>query len=76
MWVVSDTGDAVSLKYDLELAAHCLFALAEGPRGEYARSLNSRRNTVNALHICLGATSHLSQAELEDAQQATRETKA
>jgi hypothetical protein len=52
-------------RYDLELAARCLFGLAEGARGEYSIPGEQRKNTLNALYVSLGATWHLSRQEIE-----------
>ncbi len=52
------------MKYDLELAADCLFGLAKGAL-ENNISEDQRRNTLNALYVSLGATSHLTQTEIE-----------
>lgn len=46
--------------YDLEFAAQCVFGLAEGPRGEYSIPPPSRKVTLDALFVSLGAMSHLS----------------
>lgn len=46
--------------YDLDLAAQCLFGLAEGPRGKMRIPLDARRNTLAALYVALGADKHLS----------------
>jgi hypothetical protein len=62
--------------YDLEVAARCLFGLAEGPRGEFSISAEVRRNTLNALFISLGVTHHLSPAELVAVKKMIAEIKA
>lgn len=53
------------MKYDLETAAQCLFALAEGPRGDYRITEEQRRNTLKALYVSLAATAHLTAAEID-----------
>jgi hypothetical protein len=53
------------MKYDLDIAAHCLFGLAEGARGEYRMSEEQRRNMLNALYVSLSAASHLAHAEID-----------
>jgi hypothetical protein len=51
--------------YDLDLAARCLFGLAEGARGEFSIGDVSRQKTLNALFLALGAAHHLSSADLQ-----------
>jgi hypothetical protein len=46
--------------YDLDLAAQALFGLAEGPRGKIAIAPETRKNTLDALYVALGAHKHLS----------------
>jgi hypothetical protein len=58
------------MKYDLNFAARCLFGIAEGARGEFQLSEEQRKNTLNALYISLGATSHLTQAEIDTVRRA------
>jgi hypothetical protein len=52
------------MKYDLELAACSLFGLAKCVL-EKNISENQRKNTVNGLYVSLGATSHMTQTEIE-----------
>ncbi len=52
------------MKYDLELAACCLFGLARCVV-EKNISEDQRKNTVNGLYVSLGATSHMTQTEIE-----------
>jgi hypothetical protein len=61
--------------YDLELAARCLFGLAECVRGFYSISEEKRKNTVNALYVSLNATQHLSLQEIETIKQMIAEEK-
>ena len=61
--------------YDLEIAALCLFGLADGPRG-HSVSNETRRNTLNALHVSLGAAHHLSRADLTKVRKLISEHKA
>jgi hypothetical protein len=61
--------------YDLEVAARCLFALAEGPRGEFSINDDRRKNTLNALFISLGVKHHLSATELMAVKQMIAEAK-
>jgi hypothetical protein len=57
-------------KYNLEAASLCLFGLAEGPRGEYLVSSERQKLTLDALFVSLGATHHLSPAEVRAAKDA------
>lgn len=50
--------------YDLDLAAQCLFGLAEGPRGNIGIPPEARRNTLAALYVALGADKHLSREDV------------
>jgi hypothetical protein len=52
------------MRYDLELAARCLMGLAAGAAGENLRE-ETRRNNLNAIYVSLGATSHLTKAEID-----------
>ena len=65
-----------TFRYDLELAARCLFGLAEGPRGEYSISKEQRKNTLNCLFVSLGATRHLSPQEIKTVKEELAKTKA
>jgi hypothetical protein len=55
--------------YKLESAARCLFGLSEIPRGEFSISSETRKNTLNALYISLGAAQHLTKIEREKIEQ-------
>jgi hypothetical protein len=50
--------------YDLHTSSRCLLGLAEGPRGEYQLGSKERTLTLNALFVSLGASQHLSRAEI------------
>ena len=57
------------LGYDLEMAACSLRGLAEGPRGQYSISDEERRITRDAVFVLLGATRHLSSADIAAANE-------
>ncbi len=61
--------------YDLELAARCLFGLAEVARGQYSFSEDKRKDTLNALYVSLRATGHLSPQEIEAVHRKIAEAK-
>lgn len=52
-------------KYDLDVAAGCLFGLAQTAFGTYSISEEQRKNAITALYVSLGATRHLTQAEVD-----------
>jgi hypothetical protein len=52
-------------RYDLDLAARALLGLGQAARGEFRISKEVQENTRNTLLLALGATHHLSAAEIE-----------
>ena len=61
--------------YDLDFAAGALRGLAEGIRGKTIFPDEQRKLTVDAVHLSLNATRHLSATELAAARDAIERTK-
>ncbi|MBI5130264.1 MAG: hypothetical protein HZA66_12545 [Rhodopseudomonas palustris] len=63
-------------RYDLDLAAQALFGLAEGPRGNLVIAPETRKNTLDALYVALGAHKHLSAETVQAIRRMIAQTQA